>query len=435
MKKIPVAKPDSILLGALKTYVDHPIDYLERQINAHGDIFKFRLAHRYLVVTNNPDHIQHILQTNHRNYKKSLAYRKLKLLLGNGLFTNEGESWLVQRRIAQPAFHKERINNYLQTMQLYANEMIERWAKQKEVDILHESTHVTLQIISKTLLGLDLSTEGKVVEDNLPDALSYMMKRVTSSINKPMWWPSKDIRNFKSSVKEMNTLIEKLITEKRQSNEGDDLLSWLIRLEDEETGEKMDNKQLRDEVITFFLAGHETSAIALSWTIYFIETHPEVKEKLLKELDGKVLSLDTLKDLRYLTAIIQESLRMVSPIWILGREALADDNIDGYSIKKGDSIIFSPYLVHRNDKFWEQAKTFNPDRFITSNKRHTFCYFPFGGGPRLCVGNSFAMMELQVLLASIYLKNKIDLTTHDFPEFDFSLTLRPKNKIYARVIT
>lgn len=433
MKKFPIAKPDSKLLGALKTYVAQPIDYLERQIEEHGDVFKFRLAHRYLIVTNNPDHIQYILQTNHRNYKKSLAYRKLKLLLGNGLFTNEGESWLTQRRIAQPAFHKERINNYLQTMKLYANEMVERWTEQKEVDLLHESTHVTLQIISKTLLGLDLSTEGKVVEENLPSALSYMMKRVTSSVNKPMWWPSKDIKSFKSSVKQMNDLIENLVNEKRKDNEGDDLLSWLVRLEDEETGEKMNNQQLRDEVITFFLAGHETSAIALSWTIYYIEKNPEVKRRLLTELKGKDLTLESLRKLKYLTNVISESLRVVSPIWILGREALADDSIGGYPIKKGDSIIFSPYLVHRNESYWHKPLDFNPDRFEKRVESHPFSYFPFGGGPRLCIGNNFAMMELQVLLVTIYQNIDVTMLNKAFPEFDFSLTLRPKNVIKLKV--
>ncbi len=436
MNKIPKAKADSLLLGGLKSYVSNPIDFLDRHFKEYGDTFRFRLAYRYLTVTNNPEYIRHILQTNHRNYRKSLAYRKLRLLLGNGLFTNEGESWLLHRRIAQPAFHKQKINAYAEKIQDYAEEMVGRWKGLEKVDLLHESTQVTLKIISQTLLGVEVGKEAEIVEKNLPVALSYMMRRVTSSINKPLWFPDKDIKSFKKSVRELDLLIDTIIKDKRKENKGDDLLSSLMTLQDEETGESMNDKQLRDEVITFFLAGHETSAIALTWTLYFLGTHPAVlvklKDELSKELTPSARVGERLSKLSYTKAVVQEAMRLVSPIWILGREALKEDKIGDYTIKAGDSIIFSPYFVHRSDEYWDDPESFVPERFLDASIENSNYYFPFGGGPRLCIGNNFAIMELMILLAVVVHSGDIELVDHKHPGFDFSLTLRPKDKIYLK---
>ena len=420
--EIPKVKTGK-LLGHLKDYVGNPLFYLKKQHAEYGDIFKFRLAYRYLHVTKNPDHIQHILRDNHRNYRKSLAYRKLKLLLGNGLFTNEGESWLKQRRLAQPSFHQKKISNYEQEMLDITQQHLKCWQDKKQVDLLSEMTTLTLKIISKTLLGVSLDKEGRSVEQHLPFALSFMMKRVTSSINSPMWWPSQKNKQYKKGVMNMNNLIERLIEKKRRETNGEDLLSMLIKARDETTGEGMTNKQLRDEVLTFFLAGHETTAITMVWAVFYIETNEKVKQKLLSQLEKG----------NYLENVVKETMRMVSPIWVLGRESLDEDRLGDYTLGKKESIIFSPYLVHHDERYWDSPEEFLPERF-ESPLLHEYCYFPFGAGPRVCIGNHFAMMEAKVILREIYKQHKIQLDNTEHPGFDFSLTLRPQQNLWVNLM-
>lgn len=268
MTSIPVARTQR-LAGHLTGYVRSPLTFLHQHWKAHGDIFKFRLAHRYLIVATHPDYIKHLLQENHTNYRKSLAYRKLKLLLGNGLFTSEGSYWLQQRRLAQPAFHKERIQGYFRTMQTHTATLVEQWeghAIRSEPVPLHRCmTEITLKIIAKTLLGIDLAEEGNVVEKHLPFALQFMMKRLTSTVNFPMTLPFPTHNRFRRSVAMLNQLIDGIIEERRaQPVPSDDLLWMLMQTVDLDTGHGMNDQQLKDEILTFFLAGHETSAVALS---------------------------------------------------------------------------------------------------------------------------------------------------------------------------
>jgi cytochrome P450 len=428
------------VLGDLKAYVANPLTYLDEKQKSYGDIFSFRLAHRNLIVVNHPDYVRHILQDNHRNYRKSLAYRKLKLLLGNGLFTNEGESWLAQRRLAQPAFHKERLNVYMDTMIQEAREMSNRWCTQNDVvPLLQESTLLTLKIISKCLLGIGLNHEGGVVQDHLPYALDFMIKRVTSTLNLPIHFPVRSHLRFKKAVNSLNSLILNIIRDKKTAGAyGDDLLSMLMNAKDEQTGEQMSDKQLRDEILTFFLAGHETTAVTLAWAIYLICNHPEVYEKVKKEAQAvfaiEATPMEYLKGLTYTRKVIQETMRLVSPIWVMGREALQDDQLGSYPIAKGTSIIFSPFLIHRHPDFWPDAETFNPERFAENTKMpHPFAYFPFGGGPRLCIGNNFALTELQLILGVIFNQFDFELRDKKHPGYQFSLTLRPQNEVYIKL--
>jgi cytochrome P450 len=436
---IPVARSKKFV-GHLKEYVDQPLDFLMNKWKEEGDIFRFRLAHRYLIVISHPDYVKHIMQENHTNYKKSLAYRKLKLLLGNGLFTSEGEYWLKQRRLAQPAFHKERITNYFETMTAFAYQLIAKWQEEckegNSVYLHKEMTVLTLKIISKTLLGIELSEEGRVVEENLPFALKFMIRRVTSTVNFPMSFPLKKHIHFKRAVQSLYSSIDGIILNKRKLEDpGIDLLAILMGVEDEETGEKMSDQQLKDEILTFFLAGHETSAVALTWTIYLLMQNPSELAKVKAEVDAVLkdqpFNIAHLKQLTYTTMVIKETMRIVSPVWVLGREALGEDVLGNHKINKGQSVIFSPYLVHRHPDFWEQPDTFNPQRFTPEKeaKMHKFAYFPFGGGPRLCIGASFAMMEMQVILSLLIKSFDFTPKSVKHPGFNYSLTLRPSSEI------
>lgn len=412
------------LLGDLKAYVSDPLVYLQTQKKIQGDIFRFRVGNRRLIFVNHPDYIDRVLQSNHRNYRKNLAYRKLRLLLGDGLFTSEGDYWLKQRRLAAPAFRKEQIDLYVKWMEELTTEQLGRW--DREIDLTHEMTDLTLKIVTRCLLGMGVEDEARVVEEHLPFALKHMLKIITSPTAAPHWLPTADNLKFRRSRKKIDEQVYKLIDIKMGEGGKDDLLSALIAVEDQDTGEKMSRQQLRDEVITFFLAGHETSAIAAQWVLLLLERNPYWKEKIRSEIgDG---SLEQLLRSETLERCIKEGMRLKTPIWILGREALGKDQLGGYSIQPGDSIIFSPYMVHRHMEFWMDTDEFNPDRF-KEDQSHRFAYFPFGGGPRVCIGNHFAMAELKIIIGKVLLKG-ITIPEED-PGHEYSITLRPGRAIHA----
>src|SRR6478735_7020298 len=411
--------PARSALGHLNRYVADPIGFLSKARQNHGNIFRFRLAHRYLIATFDPEHIRQVMQENHTNYIKSVAYRKLRVLLGEGLFTSEGSFWLRQRRLAQPAFHKEKLKHYQQLMTEESQGMTARWnIDPASVNIQKDITDLTMRIITRCLLGINSdNSQHQAVEKYLPYALEFMIKRVTSTVNWPVQLPFPSHNKFHHSVREMNTTIENLIAEKRKnlSPENSDLLSMLMQIRDEDTGESMSDKQLRDEVITFFLAGHETSAMTLTWAIYLLAAHPEIQQKARADANNPQGGL-------YIRQVLKETMRLFAPVWILGREALGDDQLQSYNIKKGNSVIFSPFLIHRHPDYWENPDAFNPDRFTPEKEAqmHKFVYFPFGGGPRLCIGQQFALMEMSIILTDILQKFELGCTG-EHPGYTFSL--------------
>ncbi len=383
---------------------------------------------------NSPEAVQQILHENHRVYKKSLAYTKLRMLLGNGLFTSEGEFWLRQRRMAQPAFHRDMLAQYVQYMATATQQMALGWQQQSQVGVTSALTHLTLRIISKTILGIELNSQGQVIEQHLPGALQFMINRITSAINTPLFIPTAKNRQFKQSVRALNTLIEQLIAYKQTNNTGNDLLTALMRVTDAETGQGMSQQQLRDEMLTFYLAGHETTAIAASWLIYLLGKHPDkqlkVKQEVNRVLQGATPTSENIAALTYTTYAIKEAMRLYAPVWILSREAMANTQVLNYKIHRGNSIVFSPYMIHRHPKYWPNAEAFEPERFEHEASFAKYTYFPFGGGPRLCIGNNFAMTELKVIIAVLLQHGSIELLNKQQPGFELSLTLRPGQEIY-----
>lgn len=427
---IPIV-PARSLLGHLHTYVADPIGFLSKAEQQHGKIFRFRLAHRYLIATFDPEHIRQVMQENHTNYIKSIAYRKLRVLLGEGLFTSEGSFWLRQRRLAQPAFHREKLKHYQDLMTEESQHMTARWQSDPAaVDLQKDITDLTMRVITRCLLGIQSGhQQHQAVEKHLPYTLEFMIRRITSTLNWPLSFPFPTYNKFHHSVKEMNATIENLIAEKRKNlrPKNTDLLSMLMQIKDEDTGESMSDQQLRDEVITFFLAGHETSAMTLTWALYLLAAHPEVQQKAREDAQNP-------QGGQYIRQVLKETMRLFAPVWILGREALADDNFQHIPIKKGNSIIFSPYIIHRHPDYWEKPDEFNPDRFTPEKEAqlHKFVYFPFGGGPRLCIGQQFALMEMHIILSDILRKFKL-VCTGEHPGYTFSLTLRPGKAIPVKL--
>ena len=273
-------------LGETKLYVNDPLGFLERKQAIEGDAFGFRLAHRTIYFINRPEYIHHVLQVNHRNYKKSLAYRKLSLMLGNGLFTSDGDFWLRQRRLAQPAFHRERIEGYFDIIKRHTSDFVAEAKASKRLMLGSEMTRLALKIISEALLGLNLQKQYEVIEEKLPWLMRFMIRRITSGLNVPLWIPTESNRHFQRFSTEIRDMIEAMITDKRADPSGNDLLTELINAVDEETGEGMNNQQLTDEVLTFFLAGHETTAVAAFWAMYLLDVNVAAKTRLKEELSS-----------------------------------------------------------------------------------------------------------------------------------------------------
>jgi cytochrome P450 len=390
--------------------------FLQHHQSEAGDTYSFKVATRKLNFINHPELVQRVLQENNRNYRKSIAYQKLGLLLGHGLLTSEGDFWRRQRRLSQPLFHKAEIQEYARMMESTTDRMIERIRDKKEVELNVLMTHLTLEIITETLLGMKLEEGGKVIEKYLPPLLQQMIKRIVSAINVPLWVPTKTNRQFKQSIQMLDQLISGLILEKEKEGKQKDLLSALMQARDEDN-QGMTRQQLQDEIMTFFMAGHETTAVASAWAFYIIHSRPEIEQKIREELEEG--------DNTYLKAFIQEVLRYYSPIWVLGRESIEADEIGRYEISNKESIIFSPYMIHRHPEFWEDPDEFRPERFMDAKPVHKFAYFPFGGGPRLCIGNHFALMELEIIISRFLRAFKMKLDDTSFPGYDYSLTLRP----------
>ncbi len=433
--KKSVTPKQNFLFGSALVFRKDPISFLMKTSEDFPEIARFRFAHLPMVLLSDPETVRHVLQTNNKNYKKGIEYEHLKPVLGEGLLTSEGDFWLRQRRLAQPAFHKDKIAGFAEEMVACTSDILDKWDEKKSsaIDIHSEMMHLALNIVGRTLLSTNVLDEANEVEKALAISIEESFHRVQALINLPLWLPVPRHLKYNKSRESLNKIVEKIIRERRNSaHRYNDLLEMLMDVQDEDTGEKMSDKQLRDEIMTIFLAGHETTANALTWGIYLLSQHPGVLSKFYEEIDSvlgkRTPSFDDLKNLPYLNQIIHEVLRLYPPAWILGRTALADDEIAGVKVSKGNNMIISPYQIHRSKKYWENPDDFVPERFTPEKMKdlHKFVYFPFGGGPRFCIGNNFALIEMQLIFAMIGQRFRFQLEPGFKVEADPLITLRPK---------
>lgn len=430
------AGPKAKFPGAtLITFRRNPLDFLQKLQKEYGDISYFRLGPVNMCFINNPDYIKDVLVTNHRNFHKGRALQRAKKLLGEGLLTSEDAFHLRQRRLSQPAFHRQRIGAYAQIMTDYAQKTAESWQDGETRDILHEMMKLTLSIVGKTLFDADVAGEAEEIGQALTEAME-MFNLITvpwSGIMERLPLPS--TRRFQKARQRLDETIFRMIKARRESGEDrGDLLSMLLMAQDTEgDGSVMSNEQLRDEAMTIFLAGHETTANALTWTWYLLSQHPAVEAKLHAELDqvlgGRIPTLEDLPSLRYTEMVLSESMRLYPPAWIMGRRALNDYSIGNYYLPKDTIVLLSQYVMHRNPKYFPEPDQFNPERWTPEAKAALpkFAYFPFGGGPRLCIGEPFAWMEGELLLATLAQKWKLRLVPGHPVELQPLITLRPKH--------
>lgn len=411
----------------------------------YGDAIRFRAVFNfYGYLFFHPDHYKHILQDNNRNYTKmphpSLAL--LRPVVGNGLLTSDGDFWRRQRRLAAPAFHRRRIASFAGTMTAAADTMLESWhtlaQDGRPLDINEAMMHLTLEIVGKTLFSIDLTREA----DAVGEAFSVVNEEVARLTGIPFanigqkipFLPS--TRKINQNTAVLTEVVNGIIQERRKSDlETEDLLGMLMSARDEETGEGMSDQQLRDEVMTIMLAGHETTAVALAWTFYLLSEHPTVREELEAEMDGvlngRLPNIDDVPTLTYTTMVLEESMRLYPPAYAIARWGNEPDEVGGYATPANAVITMSPYITHRHPEFWDDPERFDPQRFSPERKaeRPRYAYLPFGGGPRLCIGNNFAMTEAILLLASIVQRYRLTLLPGIPVELEPLITLRPKGKL------
>ena len=402
-------------IGSARLFAQDRLGFFSEYVPKYGEIFEitsvfFKLVKRFkkVVIVTGPDMVKHIMQDNNRNYVKSYGYSVLKVLLGEGLLTSEGEFWRKQRRLMQPAFHRDRLASFVSTYAEFGQQLIDKWSGMPEgavVDVSKDFMETTLNIVSKAMFSSDVGDAMDVVNREFDYANEKLIQRITSPFPLPLWLPLPGIKREKESYEAIKNVVTQVIEKRRSSKENyDDLLAMLMEVEDADTGEKMSNQQIQDEVITIFLAGHETTAVALTWLVHCLDENQEVVTKLIEEekavLDGRSPTIDDLRSLEYTRMVIDETLRLFPPAWIIGRHATGPDKLGDYGIPTDTNCLIPVYYIHRDPKHWDEPLKFKPERFNKENSkgRHKFVYFPFGGGPRLCIGNNFALMEMQVIV-------------------------------------
>ena len=414
------------------------LDALVRWRDAYGDVVRLRFGLMTAHVISDPELVRQVLQERHRIYQKTTrGVYKLRLVLGLGLLTSDGDYWLRHRRIAQPAFHRRRIAGFADCMVGAAAEEMGRWTPDERFDLHASMMRLTLRVVADTLLGADIAARvAEEVAAAVDTLVADTHRRINSIVDLPLHVPTFRNLRFTRAVGRLDEIVLELVRERRRNPQPtDDLLSMLLEARDEETGESMDDAQLRDEVMTIFLAGHETTANALTWSLYLLSLHPDVRRRLEQEVDrvleGRAPGHADFALLPYTKQVIQEAMRLYPPAWMTARTPTQDDELGGFFIPKESLVFVCPWVVHRHPDHWQHPEGFDPDRFAErcSAGRHRYAYFPFGGGPRVCIGQGFAMLEAVLILAAITQRWRLNL----YPGFeavpDPLITLRPRGGV------
>jgi len=410
------------------------------QVSEYGDLVPLRLGPRKVVQVNEPQAVEEMLVTKNRVFRKHFALRMTPVLLGNGLLTSDGPHWLRQRRMAQPAFGQQKIAAYGRDFVSLTNEQLAEWKEGEDRDICQEMMTLTLRIATKVLFSSAITGRERNVGQAIATAQHHFLQRFNSLIRLPGWFPTPENLKFRRMIRDLDDIIYGLIRKRRSESEPrDDLLSILLHAQDEDDQSRMTDKQLRDELMTLFLAGHETTALMLSWAWRALAQHPEVLEKLQgeidRELDGRLPTPADIPRLKYLNHFLHEVLRLYPSAYLIGREATEPCEIGGYDIPQGMTLWACQWVMHRDPRYWEEPLVFRPERWEDDPlaKHPRLIYFPFGAGPRVCIGNTFAMMEGGLILTTLLQQVRVNMHqgTDVYPTAAF--TLRPSGPIPFKV--
>jgi len=434
----------------VRKFLHDPLKLLTDISHTYGDIAHFKFGSQNVYLLNNPDYIEDVLVTNYKKFIKSRGLQVSKRLLGNGLVTSEGEYHDLQRHLIQPTFYPKRIKSYSDMMIKQANDMCNSWHDGAILDIHKEMTKLTLAIICKTVLGYDIDPEHDEVGDALLTCMKYFNRLLMpfgELIEKIPLLPIN--KGFQKAKKDLDSIVYRMIKEHRKildkgddKESHDDLLLTLLQAQDEEAGiGRMTDEQLRDEVMTIFLAGHETTANALTWTYYLLSENPLIETRLQEELYSTFgnsrtpITVDDVQKLQYTEKLLTESMRLFPPAWALGRQAIDDYKVGGYSVPKGSIILMSQYVMHREPRYFPEPDRFYPDRWTEEFRKQLprFSYFPFGGGIRGCIGEPFAWLEGILLIATICRQWRLKHIPSHKVELKPLITLRPKYGMQMKI--
>jgi len=413
-----------------------PLAFFTKLARDYGDVSQLRLLNFRTLFINHPDDIEDVLVNKARKFEKGRVMKANMRLFGEGLLTSEGDFWLRQRRLAQPAFHRARVAAYGTTMVEYAERAMRGWKSGEVRDIHEDMMEITLQIVGKTLFNAELTRDAKEVGETM-EVLLKLAADFGKSILIPLWVPTPRNLRARMGIRRIEKIIYRIIAQKRaEASDTGDLLSMLLAVQDED-GSRMTDKQLRDETITLFLAGHETTANALSWTIWLLAQNPAAEKKFFEELagvlKGRAPSVEDMPKLTYTANILTESMRLYPPAWGMARLVKEEVEVAGYKLAPGAGVACAQWVVHRDARWFEEPKRFLPARWEgdLTKRLPRFAYFPFGSGPRQCIGNSFALMEATLILATIAQKFRFKLVEGHPVKPLASITLRPRHGIRA----
>ncbi|HEX9149267.1 MAG TPA: cytochrome P450 [Thermoanaerobaculia bacterium] len=436
----PPGPPGRLLLGNLPDFARDVLGFLTFCAREYGDVTRMRLGRYDAYLFNHPDLVDEVLRKQRENFiKHRFFWRHVTAIFGTGLLTSEGDFWLHQRRLAAPAFHPDRIANYGDVMVSYTDRLVDGWRDGETRNVHEDMMRVTMEIVSKTLFDADVETDV----DELGRAFEIVLREIAARFRRPFkipdWIPTPGNLRYGRGIRRLERLVFRILAERRADpHDRGDLLSMLMSARDDE-GNAMSDSQLRDELVTIFLAGHETTAIALSWTWHLLAQHPLVKDRLVKELFDQLgrrpATVHDLPNLPFADAVVKEAIRLYPPAYVLGREALADCEIGGWRIPAGATVFVSPWVMHRDRRWFASPEKFLPERWLDGlgARLPRFAYIPFGGGPRVCIGDRFATMEAVLILATVARRDRLERTSAaeigPFP----SITLRPEGGVRMKL--
>jgi len=437
---LPPDAPRLPYFGNALGFLRDPLGFLRRTGARHGDVVGVKLGPMRITLLSHPDLVEDVLVTRNKLWQKDAHLQTLRPVIGDGLLSSEGDFWRRQRRLAQPAFHRDRIASYGDIMVEHAARLAARWRDGEVRDVHVDMMRLTLDIVAETLFGTNVGDRAEDVGQALHDVLSVAVDPFELFFPVLKRLPTPQRRRFGRAIEKLDAIMYGVI-EKRRRDGGaatSDLLSMLLHAQDEDGGQ-MSNQQLRDECMTIFLAGHETTALNLSWTWLLLSQHPAVAARLRRELDevlgDRRATFADLPDLKYTSHVISESLRLYPPAWSMGREARQDVEIGGFRVPRGGQVWFCPWSIQRDARWFDDPDTFWPERWQGDFAKtlHRYAYFPFGGGPRFCIGQSFAQMEAVLLLATLAQSFTVNVLARPRATPDPSVTLRPKHGLRARL--
>jgi cytochrome P450 len=429
--RVPPGPRGRWLSGNIRDFVDRRLDFFTELSREYGDVVAFRLGPRRVWLVNGPELIEQVLVTDNKNFIKHFGARMYRPLLGNGLLLSEGDFWLRQRRLSQPAFLKNRVTGYAPAIVALTERMLESWSEGAGIDVQEEMSRLTSGVAVRTFFGAEDVKDRDAFNRALDEVMDLIGLRFRRLVQWPEWLPLANHRRLRRALKHLDAIVDGFIQQGREGKTPpDNLLARLLHARDED-GSRMTDRQLRDEAMTLFLAGHETTALTLAWTWFLLAQNPEAEAKLAAEwtrvLGGRPPTAGDLPNLTYTEHVILESMRLYPPAYLIGREAIATTELGGYRLPRGTTVFLSQWVTHRDPRFFDEPERFRPERWGEERIKALpkFAYYPFGGGPRLCIGSHFAMAEAALILATI--GQRFHFTLEPAPAVGLKpmITLRP----------